>query len=364
MQALPLKYRITLLVIVFMIAPFLSHAQDDAPTLTLTDEQDIGYRCPAASALQPGTDTLWVVMHDCINRDMTLHAFDRNTGELIDATVGAPFTLDMIEDGVYEIDRFIGALGFTPDGTLELIATNYDDETFVRFQIDIATSEVTQDEDADEALNDLLLQYSEYPVYLTIFSDDHQLAAVGDEVSLRVVDLANDDVLFELDVPIGISAFSPDGTRFYVSTLNEPDNMDSFEGTLLVYSVPDGELLSSHALPFSVLYPSDDGRFVAVEIATSEVGEEPIAVLDVETGALSTELPIHEAPQQVVTCKDDGRDMSDVDFRTTGLLTLVGLQWLADGSGFITLNSPGNQMTNTGCVFDYSRLRRYVVGGG
>lgn len=357
------KYRISprliLLLLLLMIAPIASHAQDDAPTLTLTDEQDTGYRCPAASALQPDTDILWVVMDNCRSRDRTLHAFDRNTGELIDATVGAPFTLDMLEG--YEIDRFIAALGFTPDGTLELISTNYEDETFARFQIDITSGDVTQDEEADAALNTLLRQYSEYPVYLTVFSRDHQLAAVSDEVILRVVDLASDTVLFEVDEAIGISAFSPDGGRFYISTLNDPDDMDSFEGTLLVYSVPDGELLSSHDLPFSGLYPSEDGRYVAAELASFEGGKEQLAVLDTETGALSAELPISEAPQQVTTCQNDGRDVSDVDFRTSGHLSIIGLQWLADGSGFITLNSPGNQETNTGCVLDYSRLRHYAV---
>lgn len=359
-----LKYRVLLrfipLALLLVIAPFLSLAQDDAPTLTLTDEQDTGYRCPAASALQPETDTLWVMMDNCRSRERTLHAFDRNTGELIDSAVGAPFTLDML-DG-YEIDRFIAALGFTPDGALELIATNYDDETFARFQIDITSGDVTQDEEADAALNTLLGQYSEYPVYLTIFSRDHQIAAVGDEVSLRVVDLTSDNVLFEVDTAIGISAFSPDGERLYISTVNEPDNMESFEGTLLVYSVPDGELLYSHDLPFSALFPSDDGRYVAVELASFEGGKEQIAVIDVESGARSAELPISEAPRQVTTCRNDGRDVSDTDFRTSGHLSIIGLQWLADGSGFITLNSQGNQETNTGCVLDYSRLRHYAVG--
>lgn len=353
-------FRHMLLFLLLMIVPFTSMAQDDAPTLTKTDEQDIGYRCPTASALQPETDTLWVVMDNCRSRDMTLHAFDRNTGELIDSAVGAPFTLDML-DG-YEIDRFIAALGFTPDGTLELITTNYDDETFARFQIDITSGDVTQDEDADAALNTLLRQYSEYPVYLTIFSRDHQLAAVGDEVSLRVVDLTSDNVSFEVDTAVGISAFSPDGERLYLSAVDNPDDMNSMDGTLYVYNVPDGELLYSHDLPFSALYPSDDNRFVAVELASFEGGDEQLAVIDVETGALSAELPISEAPRQVTTCQNDGRDVSDADFRTSGHLSIIGLQWLADGSGFITLNSQGNQETNTGCVLDYSRLRRYSVG--
>lgn len=365
-----LKYRVLLRfipLVLLLVAPLAAHAQDDAPTLTLTDEQDIGYRCPEASVLQPGTDTLWVMIDDCNGDDMMLHAFDRNTGELIDAAVGAPFTLDALNGSGYIPVYLITPMSFTADGALEIIANSYNDGLFARLQIDLATGTVTQDEEADATFNALLLQYSEYPVYSMYFSGDHQLAAVGDEVSFSVVDLANDTVLFEVDSAYNHAVFSSDNQRLYISTADDYLD-DDFDAAISVYSVPDGELLSSHPistnypLAYAKMYPSEDGRFVAAAIPSYEVGKESLVILDVETGALSAEFLISEEPRRITTCQNDGKDVSDLDYRTTGLLTIVGLQWLADGSGFITLNSPGFQVGEGGCMFDYSRVRRYTVG--
>lgn len=355
-------------ILLLVIVPFASLAQD-ALTITLIDEQNIGYRCPEASVLQPGTDTLWVLIDDCNGDEMMLHAFDRNTGELIDAAVGAPFALDALNGTLYVPQYLITPLSFTADGAMEIIATSYSDARFARLQVDVATGTVTQDEEADAAFNALLQQYSEYPVYSTYFSGDHQLAAVGDEVSVRVVDLANETVLFEVGGAYNHAVFSSDNQRLYISTVDDYSD-DDFDAAVSVYSVPDGELLASHPistnypLAYAAMHPSEDGRFVAAVIPSYEVGKESLILLDVETRALSAEFIISEDPRQVTTCQNDGTDVSDLDYQTTGLLTVTGLQWLADGSGFITLNSPGFQVGEGGCMFDYSRLRRYWVGKG
>lgn len=340
-----------------LLTTSVSQAQDGAPTLTMTGEQEIGVQCPVDAARQP--ENLWVLMDDCGGYEFALQVFDSTTGDLLDA----PISIDRIDGVVYDIDRFINPLAFTSENTLELIATNFEDETFTRFQIDLDTFAVT--EDTSDGLNELLRQYSEYPVYTTTFSDDHRLAAVRDDVAaVYVLDLDSETVLFEVDAAVGISAFSADSQRLYVSALDNPDDYTSFEGTLSVYSVPDGELLHSLPLPFSELYPDDEGRMLAVVVASSEVGEEQLGVLDLETNALSPLLPISEAPQRVLACRNDGSDRSDVDLNTTGRLSIIVLQWLTDGSGFFTMNSPGWQSDNTGCVYDVSRLRHYTVSGG
>jgi len=358
----PFIWLLLSLPVVLAVPIFAIYAQDSIPSLTLTNEQELSYRCPMASAVQPDTDILWVLMDNCGGHNLILEPYDRSTGTPLPETASIPLAEELISPAIFTIDRFISPMRFTPDNLLEIIATNFDNETFSRFQVDVNDGTITQDAEADEHLNDLLLRYSPYPVYMTNFRADHQLAAVGDEQSLYVLNVANETVLFEIpDVVVSLAAFSDDGQRLYVNTLTDPDNYESFAGTLSVYTLPDGELLTSLPLDWSGVYPSPDGTLLVVELASAEAGEEQIGVLDLETGVISNLLPVSEAPQPVIACRNDGRSMTDYGYSTSGMLTIRGLHWLDDNSGFATLNSPGYQVDSSNCYWDVSRFRTYSV---
>lgn len=339
-----------------ILAHGLTSAAQDV-TLTLLDEQDIGTDCPAATALQPGTDVMWVLMDNCGGYRYSLRAYDLSSGDWASA---APIPLDAIDSERYEVYPFSAPVGFTPDGTLQIMAANRDDDNFTRFVVDAQSGAVTSD--AAEELNALLRQYSQYPAFATTFSGDFRYAAVSDDdgTMFHILDFASGDVLFEIETPGGIPVFS--GERLYVSAPQEPENYENFDGTLFVYSLPDGAVIQTLELPISVVYPSADGRYIAIEVASNEVGKEQLAVVDVETGSMSGLLPVSVPPRRATTCHNNGRDISDLDLTASGKLFIRGLAWLPDDAGFITINAYDGAQTNTGCIFEYSRARRYGVG--
>ncbi len=344
--------------ILVIFCAFLAHglvveAQD--MTLTLVAEQDIGTDCPVASTFQPGTDVMWVLMDNCGGYRYSLVAYDRNSGE---ALPQAPIPLAEIDGDIYDVFSFSEPFAFTPDGVLQIMAAEGD--FFVRFQIDVESGAVTMD-DAEE-INTLLGQFSEYPAFATTFSEEHRYAAVTDDVKFYILDFTTGDVLFEIETLGIIPFFSGDGQRLYVSILDEPENYENFDGKIVVYSLPDGAVLNSIEFPFSVLYPSDDGRYIVAEVASPEVGKEQLAVVDMEGGSVSAMLPISVPSRKAMTCHNTGQDISDVDFTASGKLFIRGLSWLPDNSGFITVNAYDGMQTNTGCVFEYSRMRQYSVG--
>lgn len=367
------RFLLRSVVLIGCLAAFLPalvglHAQDSGLVLTLDDQQNLaGVRCPAVAALQPDGAVLWVVLETCGGGDKAITAFDPATGALLDESIYPSIPIEGFDYQVWEIDPYQNALGFTPDGKLELTLGAWETDEFARLLVDPATGEVTQDEAADTALYELVGQYTEYRIYSTVFSHDRQTAVVLDDTdtpSLHVLDLATGNVLFEIPNALGsISAFSPDDTRLYVNTINEPDNYENWESTLSVYSLPGGELLQQAPASFGGTFPSPDGRFVAYEIASNEAGQEQLAVVNVETGAHSNQLPIHEGAHRLLACANDGRDMSDLDFTVSGMQRITVLVWRPDNSGFMTLNSPGGQFTNTGCQFDLGRVRQYGVNG-
>jgi hypothetical protein len=329
-----------------------------AQEVTLVDEQDIGTDCPVTSAVQPGTDVMWVLMDNCGGRRFSLRGYDLSSGDWAGA---APIPLEAIDSERYEVYGFTAPMGFTPDGALQIMAANRDDDNFTRFVVDVQSGAVTSD-DAEE-LNALLRQYSEYPAFATTFSGDFRYAAVNDDVKFHVLDLAAQEALFEVDTPASAVTFSADSTRLYMSILDEPDNYDNFDAAIVVYSLPDGAELDRMAFPFSVLYPSDDGHTIAVQVAAHEVGSEQLGVVDLETGSVSGLLPISVPPRRATKCHNTGRDISDLDLTASGRLYIRGLAWLPGNSGFITINAYDGTQTNTGCIFEYSRARRYGVGG-
>ncbi len=333
-------------------------AQDTSLNLTLAAEHNIGFDCPEASAVQPNSGVMWVLMSNCGGNRFSLMKFDLESGQPLSESA---IPLDEIDGKLYYLDSFVNPMGFTGENTLEI--TFSDSETYlpVRFEVDVDTGVMSSNAEADEQLGALLSELSMYPE-TTVYSGDHSLAVTAGDPVFHVIDLESGEVITEIE---GSSAemsafarFSPDNKKIYIALYDEPENMENYDSTLYVYSLPDGELLQSAALPNSIFYPSPDGRYAAVRTA-----EELLLVVNLEAGNSSQGLEIHEAPSPVLTCINDGRDMSDVDFQRSGKLWMNGLEWLPDAAGFVTVNSYNGQGAGGGapCFFDYSRLRQYSI---
>jgi hypothetical protein len=89
-----------------------------------------------------------------------------------------------------------------------------------------------------------------------------------------------------------------------------------------------------------------------------------LVIFEIATGAVSSRIELFEPPAPVLQCLNDGRSMSDVDFRTSGNLFLMDLRWLPDSSGSLTAQSylgEGAQGGGSVCIFNYSRMCHYDV---
>jgi len=348
---------------VVLLQGLISHAQDKTLTLTLTTEHEIGFECPIASTQQPGTDTMWVLMDNCRGLQFSLHAYDLKSGEALDT---APLLLDEIDGNVYVIYNLM-PLAFTSNGTLELFAANRETDDLARFQIELESGATTPDANADEQLNIFLRQFSDYPSFTVTFSPDHTRAISydNDGMVLYVLDLVAEDVLFKLEGTFSLSAFSPDSQQLYVGTLDDPDNLEADDSTVSIYSLPGDAVIQSLHLPISLVYPSPDGRYIAFQTVPNEGGTEQLGLVELATNAVSPLLKIGVEPHKVLTCVNSGRNVSDVDFTTSGQMSLQTLEWLADSSGFVTANSYGNQVAGSSrsniCFFENSRLRYYQI---
>jgi WD40 repeat protein len=339
-----------------------SRAQDASPDLTLIAEHDIGLDCPVSTTVQPETDVLWVLMDNCGGRGFSLRTYDLNSGA---PTNDVPMMLDAIDGDLYSVYGFNTPMAFMPDGSgLQLFIANDEDDTFTRVQIDLDSGDVTLDAEAAAQFNTLFGQFTEYPAFAVTFSPDHLYAVVAaDDGTLYILDLDTQELLFDLMVPGTFATLSPDAQQLYVTTPEDPDDFENFEGTIAVYSLPDGALIQEIQLRQSVVYPSPDGRYLAFQTLAPEVGNEQLGVVEIASGSMSPLLNIGEEPKQVTTCLNNGNDVSDLDYRTTGDLFLAGLHWLPDSSGFVTVNAYGTAQDSSGCIMDYSRLRQYQVTG-
>lgn len=355
-----IRQLIVIAVGVFLFYGSAIEAQDTTLDLTLIAEHDIGWHCPLATAVQPETQILWVLQDDCFGSPFSLHRFDVNTGEALDE----PLVLEALDRSLYEVYGFNKPMGFTSAGNLQFFVSNSEDYTLTRFEVNLESGDVSTDANGDERLDALFRKYTQYPSFVVVFSSDQHYAAVSDDegLTLYVLDLVTEELLFQLEVSGAIAAFSPETQRLYVTAPVEPDNFENTSGTLFIYNLTDGALLQSLPLPvISIVYPSRDGLYVAIETAPGEVGTEELGIIELASGAASPLLRIGTDPLPVLKCVNDGTDLSDYDYRTSGYLPLVDLHWLADQSGFVTVNSQDGTATNTGCVFDYSRLRQYQV---
>lgn len=349
-------YRMTMVILALvLLQPVDAQAQGDAPSLALTAEHDIGFDCPVATAVQPDSDVLWVLMDNCGGYRFSLHAYDLKSGEPLDR---ASIALEDIDGNAAMMYASSQPMGFRPDGKLEVDSFNNDTYERTSYLVDVDSGVITSDSDADKRSDQAIRQYSDYPEQ-AIYSPDRAYAvAVDDAGLLHVLDMVASKLLFKVEATYGQASFSPDSRQLYVAVFDEPDNMDNPNATLSVYDLPNATAKPSVHLPTAFVYPSPDGRYLAAQIGDSQLG-----VVEVATGKMSSVLEMWEKPGRALTCENDGRSLSDVDFPRSGRLTLTSVQWLPDSSGFYTVNSYGGEAAGGGrpCFFNHSRLRQYVI---
>jgi hypothetical protein len=123
--------------------------------------------------------------------------------------------------------------------------------------------------------------------------------------------------------------------------------------------LPDGDVLNTYDVPSPFLHVSPDEKYAVAEV---DNGDEFVLV-ELATGGISEPVRINEGQSKVTACVNDGRDVSDVDFTTSGRLPLRDLEWLPDSSGFLSIHPYGGEGVGGGapCFFNNSRLRSYTV---
>lgn len=331
-------------------------AEDAA--VTLTYEQNIGIHCPTMMAQQPDTTTAWVMLDDCFGYEFELMAFDMMTGAPV---LEEPLSL-AIDGDLYAWPFNSTDLAFLADGSLELILEDTETAQNAIWTIDLQSGELTPNEDKAAAVNALLDGYSEF-VTFAIFSPNHVYAAPVTEdgiASLVNIETGQEIVSVQMDGLTLPAAFSSDNTRVYFSVPDDPEHAEE-SASVSVYRTSDGALLNNFVVPASVVHPNRDGSKLVLEHTSPHSDFSEIAVMNPETGMISPFISIWEPQSRVLKCANNGRN-TDGDYTFSGALMLTGLLWLADDSGFVTVNSYGGDGV-TNCVFSYSRLRQYMVSG-
>jgi hypothetical protein len=358
--------RFALFVVVLVLGASLSAvaAQGNGLNLIQTAEYDIGLDCPVTAALDPVGTTVWVLMDNCFGYHHSLHAYNvaggtpANVDDYADALVSL--------EGIY-VDLFITPMGFTPAGDLSI---RYNDpDTYESFNLLIPlTSGGEATTQTSATYNALLAQYSDYPEF-SVYSPDHtQVVAVGG-TSLHILDVQAETEIVEIPVEGSTdnawASFSADGEHLDVVFLNNPVDVNDFSSTLLIYSLPDGALLQQYSVPSSAVWVSPDEAYAAVQLFSSDISERSeLLVMNLASGLTSPSSNLLETPSPVTTCLNNGNDVSDIGYMTSGYLNMASLHWLPDSSGVVlslSYNGDGAEGSGSSCIFNYSRLRTYLV---
>lgn len=346
------------------IAP--ATAQGDDVRLIQTAEYDLGIDCPVTAAPDPAGSVLWVLMDNCFQYEYVLHAYDIETGTRVNAD-DQRAALSAL-DGVY-IDQFISPLGFTPAGDLSIRYYDSDEAHSKNLLIPLAGGGEPAIRTSD-TFDALLAGYSEYPEF-SVYSPDHTRIVAFGAASLHVLDVEAETEIAEIPVEGGtdyvLASFSADGERLYVIRINDPASATDLSSTLLIYRLPDGELLRQYTLPSSAVWLSPDETRAAVLSFSTNIGEQSdLIVLELDSGLTSAASSLLEDPAPVTTCLNDGSNVSGLGYISSGYLSLSSLHWLPDGSGLVlTLSARGEgaQSVSSFCSFNYSRMRTYAVSG-
>ena len=361
---MPTRLSAILMALLLMTATAPIFAQSDAPVFTGSAEYDIGFDCPIAQALSPDGAVLWVLMQGCFSRASTLQAFNVADGSPVELDNHFTAELEPLRTGV--VSRFNTPMAFMPDG---LLSIRYNDsETYdVRsLTIDLNGGTVASPLLPDEALTALLRRYIEYPES-ALYSLDHMRAAVIGSTVLTVLDLSAQTELFALPVEAesynATPSFSADGKTLYVAVLDNVDDYSDYHSTLFAYSLPDGALKSSRAVPSFLVTVSPDGQYAVIETGSNDGTTSEIAVVDLANGSVSDPISLYEPPHKLLACVNDGRNQSDVDFTVSGRLFPAGITWLPDSRAVVVARSYGGEASGGGrpCAFNHSRLNRYAV---
>ncbi len=344
-----------------------SMAQDSSLRLTQTAEHDIGLDCPVTAALDPAGTTLWVLMDNCFQYDYALRAYSIADGAQVNADDYAEVLTAL--DGVW-IDLFITPLGFTPTGDLSIRYNDPDTYASVNLLIPLASGgEVTTQTSA--SYDALLAEYTDYPEF-SVYSPDHTRVVAFGAIGLHVIDVGAEmeivAIPLENNAEYALAWFSADGQRLEVIYPNDPSSMDDISATLFIYNLPDGALLQRYAVPSSAVWVSPDGAYAAAQLFSSNINERSeLVVIDLASGRTSTASSLLEAPAPVPTCLNNGNDVRDLGYMTSGYLGLASLHWLPDSSGValtLSYSGEGAQGSGSSCIFNHSRLRTYQIDGG
>lgn len=353
-----------LLVPLLILMTGIAIAQD-APTLTTTETQ-IGIDCPEAQALSPDGTALYVLMMGCVTRTQSLLAFSVADGTPLD--IGGTYTDELAAiTGQYVYGRE-NAMAFTPDGTLSIISS--DQETYVlnRLLLPVSGGDIPGDLPDSEAIYNALLPYTEFPEY-AIFSRDHTMAAATNADSMNVVSLITGELVLsvpvEMDSYNAFPTFAPDNQSVYVAVLDDIDDIENYNATVSVYSLPDGDLLTSFTAPSPFLSISPDGTMAAALWGSSDNQRSELWVFDTATGTISDTFSVYEARRPATTCTNDGSNIG-IDATVSGHFSVAGITWRPDSSGFLVTRSYyGEGMgRSTPCTFNTSRLNVFDVTRG
>lgn len=355
-----------IMMVLLLSTPLLSaSAQDSALNLIETGEYDIGFGCPLASALDPGGTTIWVLMNSCVQREYTLHVYNLADGAQVNEHDYADALVGLAHPDIY-IDPFISPMAFTPEGDLSIrYVDSQTSESFNLLIPVVSGGEATTTGNAD--YDAFLAEYSEYPDF-SIYSPDHTRVIASGVTSFHVLDVQTQTEIVEIPFPEGqafpLALFSEDGERLEVTYFTNPDEPDDHMSTLLIYSLPAGELLQQFQVPSPALWISPDGRYAAINLYSDNIGDlNDLVVMELETGLTSPAFTLDEDPVPVTTCLNNGNNVSDVGFMSDGRFSLPDLHWLPDSSGLaLSLSYRGDGSGGaTVCRFNSSRLLTYAV---
>jgi hypothetical protein len=342
-----------------------AHAQNSAPTLISDAEYDIGFTCPVSAALSPDGERLWVLMDNCGGFNFNLRAFSVSDGSPLDV---GDFSADLKPLELGFVDPFVVPLAFISDEVLSVRYSESDTYELRSLQINITGAALPDSPFlSDESRSALLSDFTDFPEF-AVYSLDHSLVVAAGDTGFHILDLRSGAEILSIDSDLAsygaFAWFSVDGAAVYVATLDEPDNYDNFNATVVVYSLPDGAITGEFAVPSPLLTISPDGRYAIAEAGSADSEESWIWLVDLANGSISEKLSMYEAPRTVTTCTNSGNNVSDLNYRTSGKLSMRSVTWLPDSTTFLVTRSFNGEGAGGGlpCFFNTSRLNAFSVG--
>lgn len=302
------------------ISSLTTNAQTGSLSVTMTSEEDIGFDCPVTATIDPAGTTLWVLMYNCFDTGYYLRAFSVGSGSPVnDDDHNFAAALAGLEEG--GAASFNTSLAFTPDGEMSI---NYADENYVPVNVSVpegADGSASTEGVTSDAVGSLIANYAEYPE-TTVYNADHTRAGAISENSFHILDLQTGTQILEMEIPGGSNgsfpSFSADGQQLYITQLHNPDDMNATASTLNIYSLPDGELLTSYDVLSPFVWVSPNGQYAALWMSDDE-----LAVVELAENNYSQPIQMFEEPRHATTCLNTGDDISDVDFTVSGDLFLI-----------------------------------------